>query len=171
MEKAVTFSFLGLVVSLQHLLLAKHSIKPLGKRASLWGPKSSEFGSKRQYTNNWHKLSLWLLSIHMLLSKQIELQYNHRTVLVRFSLLWQILERNSLKEKGFSLTHGFRGFSPWLTDYIAWGPRQDRLSWWQKHGGAELLTSCWLGSRDSDRKGSRTRNNFPGLAPPVTYFL
>jgi hypothetical protein len=61
------------------------------------------------------------------------------------------------QKRKFILALGFRGFDPWLLNPLFWG-----LSW-----------VCWSkapGSRESDRKGPKTKAPFKDL-PPLTYFF
>jgi hypothetical protein len=60
------------------------------------------------------------------------------------------LREINLKEERFILAHHF---SPWSADSIAWGLRQDRLSW-QQINEVEEAPHLMVARRQKDRKES-----------------
>jgi hypothetical protein len=63
--------------------------------------------------------------------------------------------RNSLRDEGFILVHGSRGFSP---------------SWQGEHGGAEKFTSLWPEAREKGiQEDARSKYGPKGLAPTSSH--
>jgi hypothetical protein len=96
--------------------------------------------------------------------------YLEATVSQFFSLLWQIPERNNLKEVKFILDMVSKvpvhdRLAPWLWSCGETEHHGDRRAWQSK-----LFTSWHLGSRDTDRKQPGQDISFKDMLP-VTYFL
>jgi hypothetical protein len=70
-------------------------------------------------------------------------------VLLEFLFLWQIPEKNNLKEERFILAHNFRSFSSWLLGSITFRP----LARQKHHGGRKPFTSWQTESKGVTGKG------------------
>jgi hypothetical protein len=66
----------------------------------------------------------------------------------------QVFEKINSKEEILILAHGFQGYSPCSVCSVVSKPvvRQDAMA--EGHGGAQLLTSGQLGSRERQRPGT-----------------
>jgi hypothetical protein len=92
------------------------------------------------------------------------------SVSIRFLWLWQNTRENKLKGGKIYFSEWFQGFLSTLASGIS-GPVGSSWSWSWVCGRAKLLTSWWLGSKESKRWRSwRQSVSFKGTSL-ITYFL
>jgi hypothetical protein len=79
--------------------------------------------------------------------------------------------RTTWKKEGFLLAHGFRSFCSLLAGFIVFGPWWVRESWRGARRREKLITSLWLGSKESERgaldKTQPTGHIYHDLLPPT----
>jgi hypothetical protein len=73
-------------------------------------------------------------------------------MLVIFLFLWQIPERNNLKEQGLILAHNLRGFSHGQLTPLFEGSWQGRNTTGEGHGRANLFTHGSQEAKKCNRK-------------------
>jgi hypothetical protein len=85
----------------------------------------------------------------------VYIRYNYIYCVSKFPLLLQNTWNNHLREERLSLAHGFRDFSPWYFDSVAFGLVAGYLKWQGNTSQGKLFTSWSPGSRER-KEGSRT---------------